>query len=92
MLLADDLIHDVLARVRVACPAFTDAMERAVESDARKVWGGQQPYVPKRSYFEMGPAELKAAAARELRNGESVRQIAQRLGVDRATIYRHLRR
>lgn len=93
MRLADDVIEDVLARVRAVCESFTEDMERVVDLQARAAWGGDEPYIPKSSRFERkDPEQLRREIDQALRAGESVTSTAPRLGVSRRTLYRVLRR
>jgi len=82
----DDIIIDIIARVRLAVPGFSDEQALALEKQIRHDWGGERPYIAKD--HRRRPHERKRL--REKLKTSSVVDLAKTEPVSRRTLYRLL--
>jgi Mor family transcriptional regulator len=83
-----DLVDRIFEYIATEFPEMTGALqERATEIKAaiRDEFGGEKGYVAKRSRLER---QHLASAVLELFNGRNASEVARRLEISRATVYR----
>lgn len=86
-----DILQVVLLRVRAATPTLTDAQAQQIEDEVRAELGGLRVRVPKRRKHLS--EEQRHAIAREAIDATSTdREITERHGIGRATLYRYVKR
>lgn len=80
----NDIIDDILRRVIALAPSFSAAIAAQIEAEARKQWGGDRPYIGKRS--GMGTSARNAAIKRDYLNGEHFHLMERRYGLGRSRL------
>jgi len=86
--MADDIVNDMLERVRQACPDITENQLSVIEHQIRNDWGGNETYIQKK---RISTAQ-KQKAVDEYIGGRPVEVIRKKTGVSRSTLYRHLKK
>ena len=85
----DDLVDDLLGIVAGLLPeAFTETLRAKADAIARERWGGDRPYIARRS--GEGRSERNASVRRDHRHGASVPLLQRRYGLSRRQIHRLL--
>lgn len=80
----NDIIDDILRRVIALAPGFSAAIAAQIEAEARKQWGGDRPYIGKRS--GMGTSARNAAIKRDYLAGEHFHLLERRYGLCRSRL------
>lgn len=80
----NDIIDDILRRVIALAPGFSAAIAAQIEAEARKQWGGDRPYIGKRS--GMGTSARNEAIKRDYLNGEHFHLMERRYGLCRSRL------
>jgi Mor family transcriptional regulator len=86
--MADDLIKDVLDKVRQADPSFTEEMAKRIEEQVRNEWGGADVYIAKRRI----PETAKEQAVKDYLDNKPIPDIQKNKGLSRSTLYRALKK
>lgn len=86
-----DIVLVILERVRRANPALTDDQAREIEQGVRNEYGGKRFRVAKRKKH-LTAAERRAIVDKALKSDAPMQQIASDSGIDRATLYRFVKR
>lgn len=83
-----DLVDRIFEYLIDQCPALAQVAPDIDKAKAavRNEFGGQAPYIRK------DRAACTASQVLSLFNGKNAREVARKLGVSRATVYRHLKR
>ena len=81
----NDIIDDILRRVIAMAPGFSAALAARVEAEARQQWGGDRPYIGKRS--GMGTSARNAAIKRDYLAGEHFHLMERRYGLSRSRLW-----
>lgn len=81
-----DLIADVCHRFRQLDVDISELLASRVEREAREAYGRERVYVANHAQRD------KARALEGVVQGRPVREMAKEFGVNRVTIYRHLKR
>lgn len=82
-----DLLDRMIERLRQIEPTFSESMAVELEMQLRHEFGGEKHWVYKR----IPPGEL-AERVRQRFNGRNAGQVAEELGIHRATVYRVLKK
>lgn len=86
-----DLLLVVIQRVRAKVPTLTDEQAQAIEAEARAELGGLRVRIAKRRKHLTD--EQRAAITREaITTAASDQDLVQRHGINRATLYRYIKR
>lgn len=80
----NDIIDDILRRVIAMAPSFSAALAARVEAEARQQWGGDRPYIGKRS--GLGTSARNAAIKRDYLAGEHFHLMERRYGLGRSRL------
>lgn len=87
-----DIAHELIRRLLEAAAregTFTESIALQVERTFRQEYGGDEYYIKK---LPAAMADKKAAITQAYLNGEPTDRIASEHGIDRATLYRYLKR
>lgn len=85
-----DLVLVILRRVVEMNPSIDPETVLAIEAEIRLLYGGRRYFLPKRKKHPT--PEQRRAIVRDALTNMSTPEIERRHGVDRATIYRGLKR
>lgn len=86
-----DIIRDFLDRVaaELGPETFTEQIAVGIESQLRRDWGGDRPYIPKAGEADLTKSSRRNIAVRQdFRKGESITFISRRFGISRAMVYK----
>lgn len=89
----EDFVLYVVGAVQRCCDTFTAEMAISLESQIRRDWGGNEPYINAISPRERDArrARVRKAVAEVAAGSATPSQAARTHGVDRTEIYRLLR-
>lgn len=85
-----DIVQVVLQRVRAIAPSLSKEAAQQIEAEVRAQYGGLRVRIPKRKKH-LSP-EQRAAAFRDGLSDAPTDEVAARHGIDRATLYRLMKR
>jgi hypothetical protein len=86
--MSDDFVSDLLKRLKRLLPSISDQELESFEESIRNDWGGAEPYIAKKKIS----AEKKKRAVDEYIGGRPLKEIREKTGVSRASLYRHLKK
>lgn len=75
-----DFVTSVIASIREIAPELRDDAAQQLETNLRREWGGERPYIAKNI--------VRAAAINALAQGETVAGVQRRFGLSRSGAYR----
>lgn len=82
----NDIIDDILRMVVAMAPGFSAALAAQVEKQARNQWGGDRPYIGKRS--GSGTSTRNASIKRDYwQCGERIALLERRYGLSKARLW-----
>ena len=81
----NDIIDDILALVIAMSPDFQAALARQISEAARKKWGGDRPYIARRS--GEGRSSRNEQIIRDYQNGEHIPLLERRYRLSKARIW-----
>lgn len=86
--MAEDLIKDVLDKVKRADPSFTEEMAKRIEEQVRNEWGGSEIYIAKKRI----PETAKQQAVKDYLDNKPIPEIQKNKGISRSTLYRAIKK
>ena len=81
----NDIIDDLLARVIALAPSFSAALARQISREAREQWGGDRPYVARKTGD--GHSSRNLSIKRDYLAGEHMRLLERRYQLKRSRIW-----
>ena len=85
-----DIVNDIFLRIKqILGPEFKGQIKVLLEDEesaVRKDWGGSEPYIQKK------PKNKRIKVVEKITEGKSIDVIASESGINRATVYRLLKR
>lgn len=86
-----DIVREILRQVAQVAPQCGPDVMRRIELDVRQRFGGRRWFVAKGKQTRLTPEQRRIAYEDGL-SGASTQEVAKKHGVDRATLYRLMKR